>query len=276
MTRPGISNRFLSITGVMAFAFLCAQATALPVNEPVPGGIAVIEVPDATTTATFEGRPVMLLTENGKRYAVIGIPLSTKPGSHDVSIGASTRHFTVMSKIYRTQRLTIANKRQVNPLAGDLKRIRKESREMDAAFAHFDRSLPVHTAFSLPATGPISSPFGMRRILNGEPRKPHSGLDIAAPYGAPIHAPASGRVVAVGNYFFNGKTILLDHGQGLVTMYCHMSEIAVKRGQVVKAGDILGEVGKTGRVTGPNLHWGVSLNDARVDPNLFLKAATSP
>ena len=257
-----------------------AQLFALPQHNPVPGGIAVIPVPLSTSTVLFENRQVMLLSSQNGKYAVVGISLKTRPGDYPLELTHKTASdtdehqsmlsFQVGAKEYRVQRLTIENKRKVNPYKEDMDRIIRERNEMNKAFKSFENLAQPAVDFVLPAEGPISSPFGLKRILNDQPRNPHSGLDIAAPTGTPIHAPATGRVTAVGNYFFNGNTVLLDHGQGLISMYCHMSETTVAVGDTLSPGDLIGKVGKTGRVTGPHLHWSVSLNNARVDPNLFI------
>ena len=254
---------------LLNLALQSGHIQALPQNDAVPGGIAVVPLQPGET-ATYNNRPVMVVEEDGYLYAIVGIALSGKPGEHHIQTPSGSHAFTVQSKDYETQRLTIENKRQVNPLEQDMERIRRDRSEMNNAFTTFDTARPVSIEFSLPAIGPISSPFGLRRILNDQPRSPHSGLDIAAGHGEPISAPASGKVVATGDYFFNGNTVLLDHGQGLISMYCHMSRIDVKKGSVIEKGELLGAIGQTGRVTGPHLHWSVSLNNARVDPNLFI------
>ena len=274
--------KFLTKLAVVAAttALFSAQLFALPQHNPVPGGIAVIPVPLSTSTVLFENRQVMLLSSQKGKYAVVGISLKTRPGDYplelthkiasDTDEHQSMLSFQVGAKEYRVQRLTIENKRKVNPYKEDMDRIIRERNEMNKAFKSFENLAQPAVDFVLPAEGPISSPFGLKRILNDQPRNPHSGLDIAAPTGTPIHAPATGRVTAVGNYFFNGNTVLLDHGQGLISMYCHMSETTVAVGDALSPGDLIGKVGKTGRVTGPHLHWSVSLNNARVDPNLFI------
>ena len=126
-------------------------------------------------------------------------------------------------------------------------------------------------SFIPPTAGKFSNSFGRKRFFNNEERAPHSGLDIPAPIGQKVVAPADGIVVQTGDYFFNGKTVLIDHGQGLISMFCHLSKIEVSKGQHITQVKLLGLVGNTGRVTGPHLHWGMSLNDARVDPQLLLK-----
>lgn len=257
------------LSTLLLFLVSMQNCWALPKHQPVPGGVAIVPL-SSGESATYKNLPVMVMEDEGQSFAVVGIPLSAKPGNHQLETSSGTIRFAVNSKDYETQRLTIKNKRKVNPLDQDMSRIRRDRAEIDAAFVNFDTNFPTTTEFTLPAIGPISSPFGLRRILNDQPRSPHSGLDIAAGDKEPVTAPAPGKVVATGDYFFNGNTVLLDHGQGLITMYCHMSRIDVKKGDTVTRNQQLGAIGQTGRVTGPHLHWSVSLNNARVDPGLFL------
>ena len=272
-------TRFAFNAAGLSLAVLIASppADALPRHQAVPGGVAVIELPAtgaARPQVSFRDRPVMVIAENERWFAVVGIPLSMAPGPASLSIDnpdgpALPLTFVIGNIDYPEQRLTIGNKRQVDPTADDLKRIAGDRREINRAFRSWDRE-PVDTAFHLPAIGPRSSAFGLRRFFNEQPRSPHSGVDIAAPDKSAVVAPAAGVVVATGDYFFNGNTVLIHHGQGLVTMYCHLSEIDVQDGERLDAGDPIGKIGQTGRVTGPHLHWSLSLNQVRVNPELFL------
>ena len=255
-----------------------AIAVELPDSTPVPGGVVLIDLPagKATPQVRYRDKPVMVLANGTGFTAVVGLPLATKPGRHSLQVryadGSSTRlDFQVQDKTYTSQHITLKNKRMVNPEKRDMERIGHEQLQIKKALATWNTRAPDSLHFSLPVSGPVSSPFGLRRFFNEQPRKPHSGLDLAAPEGTPIRAPAGGRIVDSGEFFFNGNTVFIDHGQGLVTMYCHMSRIDVKPGQAIRRGEVIGAVGKTGRATGPHLHWGVSLNDARVDPTLFLE-----
>lgn len=254
---------------------LTLQAALPPHSEAVPGGVTVIDLGPAhgkPPVLHYKKQQVMVQQDQGRWKAVVGIPLSTKPGTQQLTLArGAPLTFTVQAKDYATQHLTIKNKRKVNPNKQDMTRIRGERGRINVALAHWRETTEVETTFILPVQGRLSSPFGLRRYFNEQPRKPHSGIDIAAAEGTSIHAPASGQVIDTGDYFFNGKTVFLDHGQGLVTMYCHMSRIDVTPGQTVTRGEIIGTVGQTGRVTGPHLHWGVSLNNARVDPALFFE-----
>ncbi len=253
-----------------------ALAAALPPHTPVPGGLAVLDLGHAEgmpPVARYQGRRLAVTKDAGRWYALVGIPLTAKPGEHQVELSGGHRiAFRVQPKAYETQHITIKDKRKVNPYKKDLERIARERKRIQAALRHFRETTALPLAFRMPVEGEISSPFGLRRYFNNQPRKPHSGLDIAAPEGTPIRAPAAGVVLDEGDFFFNGNTVFIDHGQGLVTMYCHMSRIDVQPGERVATGQVIGAVGSTGRVTGPHLHWGVSLNDARIDPRILLQA----
>ena len=254
---------------LLAF-FLGAATSSLADFKPlsVPGGIARIALPAETTSATFNGASVLVTRGDRGPLAWVGLPLSLEPGSHVLDVSGQAISFEVSPKTYETEHLTIPNQRKVNPLPMDYDRIGAERREMDGVFQSFTtRSLPKQ--WQSPLSGRYSSSFGKRRVLNGQPRSPHSGLDIAAPEGTPVESIAAGQVAAVGDYFFNGQTVMVDHGQGLISMYCHLSKIDVALGEEVSPDSIVGKVGKTGRVTGAHLHLSVSLNNARVDPLLF-------
>lgn len=251
-----------------------AAAAPLPHSAAVPGGVAVVDLGKARGKAPvvrYNKHRVMVVTNDGHWQAVVGIPLSAKTGLHQLQIAGldQRRSFRVNGKQYAEQHITIKDKRKVNPNKEDMKRIRAERGRINTALGYWSDTEVTATLFTLPVRGRLSSPFGLRRFFNEQARKPHSGIDIAAPAGTPIRAPADGRIIERGDFFFNGNTVFIDHGQGLVTMYCHMRRIDVKPGQQVKAGQVIGAVGQTGRVTGPHLHWSVSLNDARVDPGFF-------
>jgi len=270
------------IAALFSAATAVAQPVLTPRHSPVPGGIAVIPLTTtsaARPTAHYQSKRVMVVGDAGHWQAIVGIPLDTSPGEQALEISVPSSEpqqlsFAIQAKEYESQHLTGINKRMVDPTAKDLLRIEKETKVIQAAFRHFSEADEVPLDFAPPVQGPLSSPFGLRRFFNGQARKPHSGLDLAAPKGTPIKAPAAGTVIAIGNFFFNGNTVLLDHGQGLISMYSHMDRIKVTDGQHVTLGTLLGVVGMTGRVTGPHLHWTVSLNDTRVDPMLLFSDQT--
>ena len=246
----------------------------LPKDSRVPGGIAVIalDIEDQAPEVTFNGKKVWQLTDsNNEPWAVIGIPLKQKPGKVNYQVNGKQHTFTIKDKVYKEQHLTVKRKHS-NPPEDQIKRIQQESRLSKKAFTTFSNinKDKGYQNFLLPTQGPISSPFGLKRFFNEQARRPHSGIDIAAPRGSNIIAPADGEIVLTGNFFFNGNSIFIDHGQGLITMYCHMDQLDSKEGDKVKAGDIIGKVGSTGRATGPHLHWTVSLNNSRIEPLLFL------
>lgn len=280
MASPSALRRLLrflccALPGLLA----TLPALALPPHSPFPGGVARLDLGPADGPApqlSRNAQPVATLRENGRWWGLYGIALDTPPGPLALTLRQNGRQDSlsveVLPRQYPEQRLTVKDKRKVEPDPEDMRRIERERTRTEALKQSFSAGEPA-TAFRLPASGPLSSRFGLRRFFNGLPRNPHAGLDVAVPTGAPVSAPAAGVVVDVGDYFFNGNTVFIDHGQGLITAYMHLSRTVVTPGQRLAAGEKLGEVGSTGRVTGPHLHWAVFLNGTAVDPELFLPAA---
>lgn len=254
------------------------SANVMPRHQAIPGGVAVIalnEIDQAKPSATYLKKKVMVRANNTHWEAVIGIPLSAKAGIHRLKIDNGQRdyhkEFRVVDKDYETTHITITNQRMVSPTKEDIERHYREKKQIIAAIHSWSERDNVDVSFITPVEGRFSSPFGLKRIYNNQERiRRHTGLDIAAPVGTPILAPASGTVIRTGDYFFTGNTVFIDHGQGLVTMYCHLDRIDVEENQHINQSQQLGEVGMTGRVSGPHLHWAVFLNQFKVDPKLFM------
>lgn len=243
---------------------------ALPTEDRVPGGIAIIDLGNSSEkpTVSFNNKPVWVSHSESGYHAILGIPLTAQAGTLAYKVNGKPASIQIAEKEYREQHLTV-KKKHSNPSEEQLKRIRKESARSGKAFRSFENRA-TNADFEWPVKGPISSPFGLKRFFNKQPRRPHSGLDIAAARGTTITAPSAGKITVVGDFFFNGKTVFIDHGHGLITMYCHMDTIAVSEGELIQQGGSIGTVGSTGRATGPHLHWTVSLNNSRVDPMLLL------
>ena len=253
-----------------------APADSWPQARPAPGGVALVPLgPGADRPqARLAGVPLLVIGSPAGWTAVVGIGLDQPPGEARLAVQraaalAATVAFTIQPYRYGEQRLSVAPG-HVDLSPEHLARHQREQARQAAVKAAFSNQPAAGLRMQAPVTGPRSSSFGLRRVFNGQPRSPHSGMDIAAVTGTPVTAPLAGRVVDTGDYFFNGNTVWLDHGAGLLSMLCHLSRIDVQPGDLLHAGDRLGAVGATGRVTGPHLHWSVSLNRVMVDPALFL------
>jgi len=247
-------------------------------NTPIPGGIAVIDFESnhANPKASYNKVPLYVQHIKDQHYQVlVGIPLMEKLGKKTIKVqDFSTRllDFEVTKQTYTEQYITLKgkNKKYVNPNLTHMDRIKKERPILSSARKIFSDKNLSSGLFIRPFNGVTTSPFGLKRFYNGEARRPHTGLDYAGDIGTPIKAPADGKVILVGKFFFNGNAVFLDHGQGLISVYIHMNNYLVKQGQFVKQGDSIGTIGQTGRATGPHLHWGVYLNQTVVNPNLLL------
>lgn len=270
---------------LLASLFAVSGYAALPESSSVPGGVAVIPLAKVVSGkdaphAWLGALPVLVTADNDVWYAVVGLSLTTKPGSLALRVQNGgverTVDFEVDDKAYPEQHITLKDKGKVQLSPQNLARSEREISEIIRLKHHWHATRDTDLAFIVPAVGPFTGHFGMRRFFNGEARAPHAGLDVAVDRGTTVMASGAGTVLAVGDYFFNGNTIFLDHGNGLITMYCHLDRMDVQAGEAVAKGQAIGLSGMTGRATGPHLHWSVVLNGTMVDPELFIATPAQP
>ncbi len=264
-------------------ASAASAADVLPRESRVPGGVALVAVApanEAKPAVTRDGANVWTVKRGASWVAVVGLPLSTAPGEHSVSVSRSggtgtngatqSVSFTVQNKRYPVQHVTLKDNAMVEPPPEVIARIESESVHIKTVRSQWRESDATSAAFGLPAVGRLSGRFGGSRVLNGKPRAPHAGLDVAVGTGTPVLAPSDGVVLDVGDYYFCGKTMFIDHGNGLISLFCHLSEHTAKVGDSVHKGQAVARSGATGRASGPHLHWSVYLNGVSVEPELFV------
>lgn len=279
MSHLPLRRAFLASTlmGIAAPAWSARTEAKWPRTRAIPGGVVLVDLGAAAQrpAARLDDQPVLVLGDETGWTAAVGIKLATPVGALAMQVqmpGSAVTHKTirVAAANYPVQRLKVSPK-HVDLSPEDLARVEREQVHLRRVTSTYTpERIPTDLHLLQPVAGPRSSSFGLRRVFNGQPRNPHAGMDIAAPTGTPVLASAAGRVLDAGDYFYSGSMVWVDHGCGFMTMYCHLSEIGVKAGDVLARGDRLGAVGATGRVTGPHLHWSVALNRAYVDPALFL------
>ena len=266
----------MRVAALMAALALCELAFGAPRHSPWPGGVGVVRLyASRPPTVIAYDTPALLLRDSDVWVAVIGIPLEADaPQRVPVNIAIDgIEPYDMLIDIrpndYREQRLNV-DRKYVEPSQAQLDRILAERKIIDAALNNRRDVEVSHVDLQSPVGGRRSSSFGLRRFFNDQPRSPHKGMDIAAAEGTPIVNALDGVVTATGDYYFNGNTVIVDHGQGFVSLYCHLSDIAVHAGQAVPSGTVIGAVGATGRVTGAHLHFATYLNGDAVDPAIFL------
>ncbi|MBP6053962.1 MAG: M23 family metallopeptidase [Pseudomonadales bacterium] len=248
-------------------------AAALELEGPLLQGGVVIGQVAPGTPVSLDGH-ALRVSEDG--LFVIGFDRDS-PQSHTLVAGAETRELAIKQREYAIQRVTGIAQNIMSPSAADLERIAREQRLVNAARGRDDPRSDFAAGFSWPILGPISGVYGSQRFYNGTPSRPHFGVDVAAPTGAPVHAPAPGIVtLAEPDLFYSGGTIIIDHGHELSSSFLHLSKVLVSVGQRVETGTLIAQVGATGRATGPHLDWRMNWRDARVDPQLLAGAMPAP
>jgi murein DD-endopeptidase MepM/ murein hydrolase activator NlpD len=272
------------LVGLIAAGHLGAAESTVKLLKTKQGDIVYLTLNVEGEPASVQGRfhnrlvPFFKTGPAGEFGALVGIDMADAPDTADLKAeitypdGIRQRVFrvAVAAEHFREQRMTLP-KDQVEPDAAALKRIALEKEKVQAVLAALTPERLWAHAFLVPVEGTASGAFGSKRILNGQPRNQHSGEDISAPLGTAVKATNDGIVKMVDDHFFSGKGVILDHGLGLFTMYFHLDTTAVKEGEHVKRGDVIGTVGQSGRATGPHLHWGAWLNGSRVNPFALTK-----
>jgi murein DD-endopeptidase MepM/ murein hydrolase activator NlpD len=274
----GSALSLLSLLVGNAFARPGARATVTQPTEVFQGDIVTIKIPGAGLAAV-EGRMGKATvpfhrSANGYYTALVGADLEAKPGVMTLTVKGTTTTGTehnsqvtlrIKPKSFKKESFSVASEfDQLSPETRE--RIRHDQEQFSSVFMSSTPERLWEGAFVLPISSEVTSPFGYRRIINGTPRAPHTGVDLKATLGTAVIAPNHGRVVLVGDFFFSGQSVVLDHGGGLYTVYFHLTEYKVEMGVPVRKGDMIGLSGMSGRVTGPHLHWGARINGARVDP----------
>ena len=250
-----------------AVVYSAKQGSAVQLKLPNEPGLKSVQV-------IWRNQKVPAFRVDAMWTTILGVDLDAKPGAHsaeallmmdDGKVDRREISVRVVAKKFPTTPLNV-EERFVELSKADLDRAHRESGEAEAIYRRITTDIVPDEPFTVPIPGGVGRNFGERRVFNGEPRSPHSGADLHAPAGTPVHATNRGRVVLAKNLFFTGNTVILDHGLGLYSLYAHLSRIDVKSGEMVKNGDVVGLVGATGRVTAPHLHWGMRVQGARVDP----------
>lgn len=260
-----------------AASIAASSADGLPRESRVPGGVALVAVAPANEpkpAVTRDGANVWTVKRGASWVAVVGLPLSTAPGEHSINVShngvAQSVLFTVQDKRYPVQHVTLKDNAMVEPPPDVMARIETESAHLKTVRSQWRDTTATNATFALPAKGRLSGRFGGSRVFNGKPRAPHAGLDVAVMTGTPVLAPGDGVVLDAGDYYFCGKTMFIDHGNGLLSLFCHLSEHLAKVGDSVRKGQTVARSGATGRASGPHLHWSVYLNGVSVEPELFV------
>ena len=266
----------MGVLGLLLSSLVIGQGQALELSYPNEPNLAGVEV-------RWSGHAVPFARHGERWLAVVGVDLDTTPGAHQVDVTfrygdghtrVEPQPITVEKKQFPTTKLEVED-RYVELSAEDQARADAEAEETLAIYATLTPEVYWTEPFHAPIAGAVDGRnFGHRRVFNGQARNPHAGADLRAKTGTPVYAANRGRVVLAKELFYSGNAVFIDHGEGLYSSYLHLSEIKVAPGTMVERGALLGLSGATGRVTGPHLHWGVRIIDARVDPFSLLKLAT--